>query len=163
MEEKTTVKLKKEEYALREAVKKMIGKGKVSNVKIEYTPVGEKIIISTNKPGLVIGRGGEKLNEITVFLKKNFKLDNLHKRNWSDSNGKTSSSLDTNYIMYDIKNRNWWLVFPGVNFVAAIIYFTRGLVSFLHSKLTLRKYTNFLTFIFGGKKKHIKIKQIIFY
>ncbi len=78
MEEKTTVKLKKEEYALRESVKKMIGKGKVSNVKIEYTPVGEKIIISTNKPGLVIGRGGEKLNEITDFLKKNFKLDNLH-------------------------------------------------------------------------------------
>jgi small subunit ribosomal protein S3 len=78
MEEKTNVKLKKEEYALREAVKKMIGKGKVSNVKIEYTPVGEKIIISTNKPGLVIGRGGEKLNEITDFLKKNFKLDNLH-------------------------------------------------------------------------------------
>jgi small subunit ribosomal protein S3 len=78
MEEKITVKLKKEEYALREAVKKMIGKGKVSNVKIEYTPVGEKIIISTNKPGLIIGRGGEKLNEITDFLKKNFKLDNLH-------------------------------------------------------------------------------------
>ncbi len=78
MEEKTTVKLKKEEYALRESVKKMIGKGKVSNVRIEYTPVGEKIIISTNKPGLVIGRGGEKLNEITVFLKKNFKFDNLH-------------------------------------------------------------------------------------
>ena len=78
MEEKTTVKLKKEEFALRESVKKMIGKGKVSNVKIEYTPVGEKIIISTNKPGLVIGRGGEKLSEITEFLKKNFKLDNLH-------------------------------------------------------------------------------------
>lgn len=78
MEEKTNVKLKKEEFALREAVKKMIGKGKVSNVKIEYTPVGEKIIISTNKPGLVIGRGGEKLSEITDFLKKNFKLDNLH-------------------------------------------------------------------------------------
>ena len=78
MEEKNTVKLKKEEFALRESVKRMIGKGKVSNVKIEYTPVGEKIIISTNKPGLIIGRGGEKLSEITDFLKKNFKLDNLH-------------------------------------------------------------------------------------
>jgi small subunit ribosomal protein S3 len=78
MEEKQTVKFKKEEFSMRESIKKMIGKGKVSNVKIEYTPVGEKIIISTNKPGLVIGRGGEKLDEITKFLKKNFKLENLH-------------------------------------------------------------------------------------
>jgi small subunit ribosomal protein S3 len=78
MEEKQTVKLKKEEFAIKESVKKMLGKGKVSKVKIEYTPVGEKIIISTNKPGLIIGRGGEKLNEITEFLKKNFKFENLH-------------------------------------------------------------------------------------
>jgi len=78
MEEKQTVKFKKEEFAMRESIKKIIGKGKVSNVKIEYTPVGEKIIISTNKPGLVIGRGGEKLDEITKFLKANFKLENLH-------------------------------------------------------------------------------------
>jgi small subunit ribosomal protein S3 len=78
MEEKQTVKFKKEEFAIKESVKKMLGKGKVSKVRIEYTPVGEKIIISTNKPGLIIGRGGEKLNEITEFLKKNFKFENLH-------------------------------------------------------------------------------------
>jgi len=78
MEEKQTVKLKKEEFAIKESVKKMLGKGKVSKVKIEYTPVGEKIIISTNKPGLIIGRGGEKLNEITEYLRKNFKFENLH-------------------------------------------------------------------------------------
>ena len=78
MEEKQTVKFKKEEFAIKESVKKMLGKGKVSKVKIEYTPVGEKIIISTNKPGLIIGRGGEKLNEITEYLRKNFKFENLH-------------------------------------------------------------------------------------
>ena len=55
MEEKQTVKFKKDEFAIKESVKKMLGKGKVSKVKIEYTPVGEKIIISTNKPGLIIG------------------------------------------------------------------------------------------------------------
>ena len=78
MEEKQTVKFKKDEFAIKESVKKMLGKGKVSKVKIEYTPVGEKIIISTNKPGLIIGRGGEKLNEITEYLRKNFKFENLH-------------------------------------------------------------------------------------
>ncbi len=78
MEEKQTVKFKKEEFAIKESVKKMLGKGKVSKVRIEYTPVGEKVIITTNKPGLIIGRGGEKLNEITEYLRGNFKFENLH-------------------------------------------------------------------------------------
>jgi small subunit ribosomal protein S3 len=78
MEEKQTVKFKKEEFAIKESVKKMLGKGKVSKVRIEYTPIGEKVIISTSKPGLIIGKGGEKLNEITEYLKKNFKFENLH-------------------------------------------------------------------------------------
>ena len=78
MEEKNVVKFKKEEYAVKEYVKKSLGKGKVSKVGIEYTPVGEKIIISTSKPGLVIGRGGEKINELTTVLKRKFKLENPH-------------------------------------------------------------------------------------
>lgn len=76
MEERNTVKLKKEEFAVRERIKKMLGMGKVSSVKIEYTPVGEKIIIATHKPGLVIGRKGERIEEMTRMLKKNFKLSN---------------------------------------------------------------------------------------
>ncbi len=51
---------------------------KISKVKIKYTPVGEKIIISTNKPGLVIGRKGEKINELTRVLKIGFELENPH-------------------------------------------------------------------------------------
>ncbi len=78
MEEKNVVKFKKEEFSIRENIKKSIGKGKVSKVKIEYTPVGEKIIVSTHKPGLVIGRKGEKINELTTMLKTEFKLENPH-------------------------------------------------------------------------------------
>lgn len=78
MEEKNVVKFKKEEFAIREYVMKSLGKGKVSRVKIEYTPVGEKIIISTNKPGMVIGRGGEKIDELTRVLKTRFSLENPH-------------------------------------------------------------------------------------
>lgn len=78
MEEKNTVKFKKDEFAIKEYVKKTVGKGKVSKVKIEYTPIGEKIIISTNKPGLIIGRSGERIAELTRDLKEKFKLENLH-------------------------------------------------------------------------------------
>jgi len=78
MEEKNTVKFKKDEFSIRERIKKEIGMGKVSKVRIEYTPIGEKIIISTNKPGLVIGRGGNKIEELTQILKKDFRLENPH-------------------------------------------------------------------------------------
>lgn len=76
MEERKIVKLKKDEFALKEYVKKSLGMGKVSKVKIEYTPVGEKIIIATHKPGLVIGRKGEKISELTREIKNKFGLEN---------------------------------------------------------------------------------------
>jgi len=76
MEERKFVKLKKEEFKIREYVKEAIGKSKVSFVSIEYTPIGEKIIVTTSKPGFVIGRKGEKIAELTGELKKQFKLEN---------------------------------------------------------------------------------------
>jgi len=78
MEAKKFVDFKKEEFGVKEYVKTELGKGRISNVSIEYTPVGEKIIISTSKPGLVIGRHGEKVDILTKVLKKRFKLDNPH-------------------------------------------------------------------------------------
>lgn len=78
MEERNVVKFKKEEFVVKEYIKRSLGKGKISKVKIEYTPVGEKIIIATNKPGLIIGRGGEKILELTNILKNKFKLENPH-------------------------------------------------------------------------------------
>ncbi len=77
MEERNIVKFKKEEFTIREYIKKSIGKGKISRVKIEYTPLGEKIIISTHKPGLIIGRKGEKIEKLTKVLKTKFKFENL--------------------------------------------------------------------------------------
>jgi small subunit ribosomal protein S3 len=76
MEERATVKFKKDEFAIKEYIKVLLGKGKISRVKIEYTPIGEKVIISTNKPGIVIGKRGEKIEELTDILKTKFKLEN---------------------------------------------------------------------------------------
>lgn len=78
MEEKKFVAFKKEELGVKEYIKRELGKGKISNVSIEYTPVGEKIVIATNKPGLVIGRRGEKIDELTRVIKKKFNFDNPH-------------------------------------------------------------------------------------
>jgi|SRR3989344_2314700 len=78
MEEKKFVQFKKDELEMREFVKNSLGKGRISNVTVEYTPVGEKIIVSTNRPGIVIGRRGERIEELTSVLKKKFKLENPH-------------------------------------------------------------------------------------
>jgi len=78
MEEKKFVQLKKDEYGVKEFIKKELGKGKMSSIRIEYTPIGEKIIITTNKPGFVIGRKGERITELTTVLKKKFNLENPH-------------------------------------------------------------------------------------
>jgi len=78
MEERKFIKLKKEEYGIKEYIKRDLGKGKISKLDIEYTPVGEKIIIHTSKPGLVIGRKGEKISFLTDLLRKRFKLENPH-------------------------------------------------------------------------------------
>jgi len=78
MEEKKFVKFKQDELGIKEYVKNSLGKGRISDVSIEYTPIGEKIIIATNRPGLVIGRRGEKIDELTYVLRKRFNLDNPH-------------------------------------------------------------------------------------
>lgn len=78
MEEKSVIKFKKDEFSIREYVRNSLGKGRVSRVRIEYAPIGEKIIISTSKPGLIIGRGGEKIDELTKILKNKFRLENPH-------------------------------------------------------------------------------------
>lgn len=76
MIEKKFVEAKKQEFEVKEFIKAKLGKGKISDVKIERTPIGEKIVIITPKPGLVIGRGGEIIQEINESLKKKFKLEN---------------------------------------------------------------------------------------
>jgi len=78
MEERKFINVRKDEFNIKEFIKKDFGTGKISNVKIEYTPVGERIIISTHKPGLVIGKRGEKISELTEVLKKKFKMENPH-------------------------------------------------------------------------------------
>jgi small subunit ribosomal protein S3 len=76
MEERKFVGIRKEEYGVKEFIKKEFGKGKISAVKIEYTPVGERVIISTHKPGLIIGKRGESIEKLTEVLKKRFKMEN---------------------------------------------------------------------------------------
>jgi len=76
MDEKKFVQFKKRELEMKKYIWNSLGKGKVSSIKVEYTPVGEKIIVATDRPGLIIGSRGERINELTKVLKQSFKLEN---------------------------------------------------------------------------------------
>jgi len=78
MEERKFVEIRKEEHSIKKFIRRNFGMGKVSSVRIEYTPVGEKIIIATHKPGLIIGKRGETIAKLTDVLKRRFKMENPH-------------------------------------------------------------------------------------
>lgn len=105
MEEKKFVRFKEEELGIKEYVKRSLGKGKISDVTIEYTPIGEKIIVATNRPGMVIGRKGEKIDELTSVLKKRFKLDNPHIEIKEISNEALDSQLVADSIAIQLERK----------------------------------------------------------
>lgn len=47
-----------------------------SNIELQRTPLGLKVLIYTHKPGRVIGRSGSKINKMSEMLKNKFELDN---------------------------------------------------------------------------------------
>lgn len=52
-------------------------KGEIfSDIEIERTPMGLRIIINTSRPGRIIGAGGRKINELSNILKNRFKIEN---------------------------------------------------------------------------------------
>jgi len=65
------------EAAVEDFIRKNFPVGDYSKTELQRTPMGLKIIIWTNKPGKIIGRGGKTINEITEALKKEFELENL--------------------------------------------------------------------------------------
>lgn len=50
--------------------------GDYSMIDLQTTPLGIKIVIYTNKPGKIIGRGGKNIDDITESLRKEFNLEN---------------------------------------------------------------------------------------
>src|SRR3989344_4481326 len=47
-----------------------------SHTKMQKTPLGEKIIIYASRPGLIVGRKGQNIKQLTKSLKRKFELEN---------------------------------------------------------------------------------------
>ena len=74
--EKLFVKEGIKESEVEEYLAKRFEKAGYSHTEIQRTPLGTRIIIYAHKPGLVIGRSGKRVDEITEEVKQKFDFEN---------------------------------------------------------------------------------------
>jgi len=76
MIERDFINQKTKEYYIKKFVKEKLNNVGISNIKLKKIPLGEKIIVFTNKPSLVVGSKGGNIKDLTRALKTEFKLEN---------------------------------------------------------------------------------------
>jgi len=69
MIERKFIKEKLNDYKVQEFLLKNFERSSYSHATIQKTPLGDKIIIYSSRPGMIVGRGGENLKKITQRLK----------------------------------------------------------------------------------------------
>ena len=79
---------------------KLAGVGKIT---IEKTPLGEKITIEAARPGIVIGRVGKTISELTNALKTKYRLENPQIDVKEASNPKTNAAIVAKKIASDLE------------------------------------------------------------
>ncbi len=62
---------------VKEYIDAQVGKpAGIGSIDIEKTPLGEKIIVTASRPGIIIGRGGKTISDLTLTLKTKFRMEN---------------------------------------------------------------------------------------
>ena len=76
MIERKFVAQKIKEFQIEEYITQSLENVGHSHTKMIKTPLGEKIVISASRPGLIVGRKGQNIKQLTKTLKKRFNLEN---------------------------------------------------------------------------------------
>jgi len=77
MIEREFIKDRIKQMNVRDTINKTIKKNAgIGGIDIEKTPMGEKIVIHSIRPGMIIGQGGSTIKALTKNLKIKFKLEN---------------------------------------------------------------------------------------
>lgn len=74
--EKHFVKEGIKESEIEEFLREKFDRAGYSHIDIQRTPLGTRIIVHANRPGLVIGKSGSRIKEITEEVQRKFKLEN---------------------------------------------------------------------------------------
>ncbi len=67
---------KTKEYYIKKYVEEQLKNVGISQIRLKKIPLGEKIIIDTSRPSLVVGSKGANIRSLTKDLKKKFNLEN---------------------------------------------------------------------------------------
>ncbi|MEK6947472.1 MAG: 30S ribosomal protein S3 [Nanoarchaeota archaeon] len=76
MIERKFVAQKIKEFQIEEYITQSLNNVGHSHTKMIKTPLGEKIVIYTSRPGLIVGRKGQNIKLLTKTLKRRFNLEN---------------------------------------------------------------------------------------
>lgn len=76
MIERKIVRDRMKEFLIEKYIAENLQKVGYSRTKVQKTPLGEKIIIYASRPGLIVGRKGLNIKNLTKNLKNKFKLEN---------------------------------------------------------------------------------------
>ena len=76
MMERDFIAQKTKEFHIKKYLESKLSNVGLSKIKLKKIPLGEKIIIHTSRPSLVVGSKGANIKDLTKFLKKQFKLEN---------------------------------------------------------------------------------------
>ena len=76
MIEREFIQQKTKEYYIKKEVENTLKGAGISQVRLKKIPLGEKIIIHTSRPSLIVGSKGNNIKDLTKRLKKEFNLEN---------------------------------------------------------------------------------------
>ena len=76
MIEKQILAQRLKEKQIEEFVFTFLGRLSCSHIRMQRTPLGEKITVFTSRPGLIVGKKGANIKNLTIMLKTRFSLEN---------------------------------------------------------------------------------------
>jgi small subunit ribosomal protein S3 len=76
MIEREFINQKTKEFYIKKYIEDKLNRVGVSQIRLKKIPLGEKIIIHTSRPSLIVGSKGANIKDLTRALKKDFKLEN---------------------------------------------------------------------------------------
>ena len=76
MKERIFIEKASEQLQVEEWLLSQFKDARCGGIDINYSPLGERIVVYTASPGLIIGQSGERVREVTEILKKKFRMEN---------------------------------------------------------------------------------------
>tara|TARA_Y100000310_G_C20637428_1_gene791959 strand:- start:744 stop:1550 length:807 start_codon:yes stop_codon:yes gene_type:complete len=104
MIEREFIKDRLKQLRIKQAIESEFTKSaEIGGITMEKTPLGERIVISTTRPGIIIGRGGSTIKELTNKLKGKFRLENPQIETSEIPNAHTSAAVVSKKIAAELE------------------------------------------------------------